>query len=223
MAAKKNTDSYYEEQSLKAIDHSLAEAKARGLSPEETRFHIRRNFPFGTGSTGRRSGRAYKVWNRLVLKVERDLGLTPRKHKTKNGISITTEAGTEMQETATLEETRVHPRHSATMLKENLKLVEVQPKVLSAWQKFLQENPKPLTLELANLFLRKHTDWIIKPKIDHDHMRVVVKGDDARGCKTKFEFNHEFQTNDPIEEERAHIEIACDAWEAWIALEKGKY
>ncbi len=72
---KLEKDSYYETESQKAIDAAVKAGE--GKAPEEIRSLIRRSYPFGP----LRSGRPYKVWNRLVHKKEADLGLEPRKHK----------------------------------------------------------------------------------------------------------------------------------------------
>lgn len=69
------TDQYYEQKSRESIDQAIAEAVGKSL--EEKRFLMRRAYPFGA----LRKGRPYKIWNRLVLAKEAELGLKPRKHK----------------------------------------------------------------------------------------------------------------------------------------------
>lgn len=70
-------DSYYEEQSHKAINDAVEAGKAAGKSVKEIRFLVRRSYPFGP----LRKGQPYKIWNRLVLAKEAELGLEVRKHK----------------------------------------------------------------------------------------------------------------------------------------------
>jgi hypothetical protein len=71
------TDNYYQEQSLKAIEKAIAATEGKAL--EDVRFEIHQSYPFGP----LRFGRAYKIWNKLVLSTEANLGLQPRKHKAK--------------------------------------------------------------------------------------------------------------------------------------------
>ncbi len=71
----KVTDAYYKEKSTQAIETAVSESI--GKSPEEMRSTIRRSYPFGP----LRKGRPYKIWNKLVLEKEAELGLEPRKHK----------------------------------------------------------------------------------------------------------------------------------------------
>lgn len=68
-------DPYYREQSAKAIAQALEATEDK--TPEERRTAIRRSYPFGP----QRKGRPYKIWNRMVLEKEVELGLEPRKHK----------------------------------------------------------------------------------------------------------------------------------------------
>jgi hypothetical protein len=68
-------DNYYEIQSRRAIEQAVEAAV--GKAPEEIRFLIRRTYPFGP----LRRGRPYKIWNRLVLAKEAELGLEPRRHQ----------------------------------------------------------------------------------------------------------------------------------------------
>ena len=78
---KKNdeTDDYYCVESIKAIEAAIKDAKNK--PPDQLRFLIRRSYPFGP----QRKGRNYKIWNRLVLEKEAELGFAPRKHKSKAG------------------------------------------------------------------------------------------------------------------------------------------
>lgn len=73
--SKADKDLYYEEQSRQSIEQAVKDGQ--GKSPEDTRFLIRRSYPFGA----LRKGRPYKIWNRLVLAKEVELGLQVRKHK----------------------------------------------------------------------------------------------------------------------------------------------
>ena len=68
-------DNYYEIQSRRAIEQAIEGAIGKPL--EEIRFLIRRTYPFGP----LRRGRPYKIWNRLVLAKEAELGLEPRRHR----------------------------------------------------------------------------------------------------------------------------------------------
>ena len=70
-------DSYYEDESRTAIEQAVQEGIQKNKNTEEIRFLIRRSYPFGP----LRKDRAYKIWNRLVLAKEAELGLEPRKHK----------------------------------------------------------------------------------------------------------------------------------------------
>lgn len=72
---KNDKDTYYTVESQRAIDTAVQ--AGAGKSPEEVRSLIRRSYPFGP----LRAGRSYKIWNRLVLKKEQELGLEPRRHK----------------------------------------------------------------------------------------------------------------------------------------------
>jgi len=72
-----HVDNYYEIQSRRAIEQAVE--GAAGKPPEEIRFLMRRSYPFGP----LRQGRPYKIWNRLVLAKEAELGLKPKRHKQK--------------------------------------------------------------------------------------------------------------------------------------------
>lgn len=72
---KSEKDTYYQEQSAKAIESAVEASKGKTL--EEVRFAIRRSYPFGP----LRKGRPYKVWSRLVHEMETKLGMEPRRHK----------------------------------------------------------------------------------------------------------------------------------------------
>jgi hypothetical protein len=70
-------DEYYLKESERAIEAAISAATAAGKTPEEIRSAIRRSYPFGA----LRKGKEYKIWNKLVHKKERELGLEPRRHK----------------------------------------------------------------------------------------------------------------------------------------------
>lgn len=70
-------DDYFRKESERAIESAVAGAVAAGKTLEEIRSAIRRSYPFGP----LRRGKSYKIWNRMVLAKEKDLGLAPRKHR----------------------------------------------------------------------------------------------------------------------------------------------
>jgi hypothetical protein len=72
---KSPKDTYYEEQAISAIQNVIDTSEGKSLA--EIRFLMRRSYPFGS----LRRGRPYKIWNKLVVAKEIELGLEPRKHK----------------------------------------------------------------------------------------------------------------------------------------------
>ena len=72
------SDDYYREHSLRAIEAAIAEWKDKS-TPKELRFWIRRSYPFASP----RKGRCYKIWNKVLLEKEAELGYAPKKHKQK--------------------------------------------------------------------------------------------------------------------------------------------
>ncbi len=71
------TDDYYREESRKAINDAVEQAGER--PPEEVRFLIRRSYPFEKP----RRGRPYKLWRKIMLAKEAELGFEPKRHKGK--------------------------------------------------------------------------------------------------------------------------------------------
>ena len=71
----KDKDLDYAEETQKAIEEAII--AGAGKPPEDVRFLIRRSYPFGP----LRKGRPYKIWNKLVLAKEAELGLEHRLHK----------------------------------------------------------------------------------------------------------------------------------------------
>lgn len=75
-------DSYYKDQSTLAIEKAVERSQGKPL--EEIRVAIREAFPFGAQRA--RQGRPYKIWRKLVLKKEEELGIKPRTYKTSSPV-----------------------------------------------------------------------------------------------------------------------------------------
>lgn len=71
------SDTYYLDESKKVLEAALSEARSRGLSEEEIRFHLHRAYPFGLP----RKGQPYKVWRKTLLEMEDELGYSPRPYR----------------------------------------------------------------------------------------------------------------------------------------------
>lgn len=71
------TDDYYREEARKAINDAVEESK--GCHPDELRFRIRRAYPFSRP----RSGKPYKLWRKIMLAKEAELGFAPKRHQGK--------------------------------------------------------------------------------------------------------------------------------------------